>query len=353
MVSSLVWLASRRDLGWRRRRFVIAVGAITLVLALTLLLSGFRDGIDVETARTVKALGGDVFVVREGVSGPFTTVSQLSDSVAGAVAEAPGVQRADPIVSIRHAIESAPATDIYLIGTRPGGLGIPTVRNGRAPQAAGEAVLDTRAGREIGDRIRVGGREFAVVGLVRGVSVWAGLPVMFVTLGEAQDLVFGGAPSATAVVARGRPSRLPAGLRAVGVNQARADLERPLANAITTIELLRFFLWVVAAAIVGSVLYVSALERSRDFAVFKAFGTDPVDLVATLMVQAFVLSAVSAGLAVGLSRLLSGLFPSVISFPARTLVLLPFVALAVGLVGSLAGARRAIVVDPASAFGGP
>jgi len=353
VVSSLVWLASRRDLGWRRRRFVIAIGAVTLVLALTLLLSGFRDGIDVETDRTVKALGGDVFVVREGVSGPFTTVSQLSDSVAGVVAEAPGVQRADPIVSIRHAIESAPTTDIYLLGTRPGGLGIPAVRNGRAPQATGEAVLDTRAGREIGDRVRVGGREFAVVGLVHGVSVWAGLPVMFVTLGEAQDLVFGGAPSATAVVARGRPGKLPAGLRAVGVNQARAALDRPLANAITTIDLLRFFLWIVAAAIVGSVLYVSALERSRDFAVFKAFGTDSVDLVATLIVQASVLSAVSAGLAVALSRLLSGLFPSVISFPARTLLLLPFVALAVGLVGSLAGARRAIVVDPASAFGGP
>ena len=39
--------------------------------------------------------------------------------------------------------------------------------------------------------------------------------------------------------------------------------------------------------------------------------------------------------------------------PAGTLVLLPVVALAVGLVGSLAGARRAIVVDPATAFGGP
>ncbi len=42
-----------------------------------------------------------------------------------------------------------------------------------------------------------------------------------------------------------------------------------------------------------------------------------------------------------------------ISFPARTLVVLPLVALAVGLLGSMAGARRAIVVDPASAFGGP
>ena len=231
-------------------------------------------------------------------------------------------------------------------------MGIPTVRNGRAPRATGETVLDTRAGRRISDRVRVGGKDFAVVGLIDGVSVWAGLPAMFVTLADAQELVFRGAPAATAIVLSGRPTTLPAGLRAVDLDQAKSDLKRPLANAITTIDLLRIFLWIVAAAIVGSVRYVSALERSRDFAVFKAFGTDSADLVGTLLVQAFVLSAMSAGLAVALSRLLSRLFPSVISFPARTLVVLPLVALAVGLAGSLAGARRAITIDPASAFGG-
>jgi putative ABC transport system permease protein len=352
-VTSLVWLVSRRDLGWRRRRFVIAVAAITLVLALTLLLSGFRDGIDVETARTVRALGGDTFVVREGVSGPFTTVSQLGPDVADVVLSFPGVRRADPIVSIRHAIESSPVTDVYLVGARPGGLGAPTVRSGRAPRAHGEAVLDRRAGRDIGDVVRLGGRTFEVVGLVSGVTVWAGVPAMFVTLADAQDLVFGGAPAATAVVVAGVPQERRSGLSIIDSSEARADLKRPLANAITTIDLLRFFLWVVAAAIVGSVLYVSALERSRDFAVFKAFGTDSSDLVTTLMVEAFVLAAVSAALAVALSRVLAALFPAVISFPARTLVLLPLVALAVGLVGSLAGARRAITVDPATAFGGP
>src|SRR3712207_8947715 len=35
-VTSLVWLSSRRNLGWRRRRFVIAVLGITLAFALTL-----------------------------------------------------------------------------------------------------------------------------------------------------------------------------------------------------------------------------------------------------------------------------------------------------------------------------
>ena len=352
-MTSLVWLVSRRDLGWRRRRFAIAVAAITLVLALTLLLSGFRDGIGVETARTVRALGGDGFVVRDGVSGPFTTVSQLDEDVAGVVATLPGVRRADPIVSIRHAIESRPVTDVYLVGARPGGLGEPKVRSGRPPRRPGEAVLDREAGRRVGDVVRLGGRSFEVVGLVSGVTVWAGVPAMFVTLDDAQGLVFGGAPAATAVVVAGRPQAQRAGLRIMDAAEARADLERPLANAITTIDLLRLLLWIVAAAIVGSVLYVSALERSRDFAVFKAFGTDSADLVGTLILQAFVLAALSAALSVAVSRLLAPLFPAVISFPARTLLLLPLVALAVGLVGSLAGARRAIVVDPASAFGGP
>ncbi len=352
-MTSLVWLVSRRDLGWRRRRFAIAVAAITLVLALTLLLSGFRDGIGVETARTVRALGGDAFVVRDGVSGPFTTVSQLGEEVAGVVASLPGVRRADAIVSIRHAIESRPVTDVYLVGARPGGLGVPRVRSGRPPRRPGEAVLDREAGRRVGDVVRLGGRSFEVVGLVSGVTVWAGVPAMFVTLEDAQRLVFGGAPAATAVVVSGRPQGQRAGLRIMDAAQARADLERPLANAITTIDLLRLLLWIVAAAIVGSVLYVSALERSRDFAVFKAFGTDSADLVGTLILQAVVLAALSAALAVAVSRVLAPLFPAVISFPARTLLLLPLVAVAVGLVGSLAGARRAIVVDPASAFGGP
>jgi len=352
-MTSLVWLVSYRDLGWRKRRFVMAVAAITMVLALSLLLSGFRDGINVETGRTVRALGGDSFVVRDGVSGPFTTLAQLDEGVAATVAATPGVRRADPIVSVRHALESPTVTDVYLIGARPDGLGMPAVRTGRGADTSGEAVLDSRAGKAVGDRVRLGGRWFTVVGVVRGVSVWAGVPAMFVTLADAQDLVFGGARAATAILTSGVPTSVPEGLRVVTPGGARRDLQRPLENAVTTIDLLRLFLWVVAAAIVGSVLYVSALERSRDFAVFKAFGTDSGDLVGTLVVQAFVLAGLSAGLAVGLSRLLAALFPAVISFGSRTLVALPLVALAVGLLGSVAGARRAIAVDPASAFGGP
>ncbi len=331
----------------------MAVGATTLVLAITLVLSGFRDGFDVETSRAVRALGGTGFVLREGTSGPFTTIAQLDEGLATDVGYQPGVTRAAPVVTIHHTIESAPTTDVYLVGARPGGPGAPHVRQGRPPQAPGEAVLDARAGRHIGDRFRLGGKEFTMVGLVRDISVWAGTAAMFVTLRDAQDLVFAGARSATAIVIQGRPLALPPGLQALTVAQAEADMKRPLANSITTIDLLRLFLWVVAAAIVGSVLYISALERSRDFAVFKAVGTGTGDLVGSLVVEAVTLAALSAAVAVAVSRPMANMFPAVISFPARPLVLLPLVALAVGLLGSFAGARRAVTVDPSLAFAGP
>jgi len=224
------------------------------------------------------------------------------------------------------------------------------VERGRPPTTGGETVLDEGAGRRIGDVVRLGGQPFTVVGLTSGVSVWAGVPAMFVVLADAQQLVFGGLPSATAVIVSGDPRSLPDGLRVLSVAQALTDLKRPLANALTTIDLFRILLWVVAAAIVGSVLYISALERSRDFAVYKAFGTGTADLVGTLVVESVVLTAVSAVVAVALSRALTGLFPAVISFPARTLLFLPVVAVGIGVLGSLAGARRAIAVDPAQAF---
>jgi hypothetical protein len=109
-VFALIWLTSKRDLGWRKRRLIIAVAGTTLAFALTLLLSGFRHGIDVEADRTVRALGADVFIVRDGVSGPFTTIAQLPDSTAEDVRRVSGVLAADAIVSVRHSIESEPIT---------------------------------------------------------------------------------------------------------------------------------------------------------------------------------------------------------------------------------------------------
>ncbi len=112
-------------------------------------------------------------------------------------------------------------------------------------------------------------------------------------------------------------------------------------------------LWIVAVLIVGSVVYLSALERVRDFAVFKAIGTPTRSILAGLALQALIVSLLAAVVGVILSKLLAPLFPMVVAVPSLAYVLLPVVAIVIGLLASLAGLRRVVAIDPALAFGGP
>jgi putative ABC transport system permease protein len=112
-------------------------------------------------------------------------------------------------------------------------------------------------------------------------------------------------------------------------------------------------LWIVAALIVGSVIYLSALERTRDFAVFKAVGISTGSVLAGLAVQAVVVAVIAAVLGGLLSLVLAPIFPMTVVIPASAYLLLPVIAIAIGLLASVAGLRRAITVDPALAFGGP
>ncbi len=80
----MMWQATLRDLQWRRRRFMIAITGTALVFAMTSLLSGLSASFTLETDRTLKAIGGDVWVVKEGASGPFTAFSPVPETDAGA-----------------------------------------------------------------------------------------------------------------------------------------------------------------------------------------------------------------------------------------------------------------------------
>ena len=98
---------------------------------------------------------------------------------------------------------------------------------------------------------------------------------------------------------------------------------------------------------------MSALERTRDFAVFKAVGVSTRSLLGGLALQAVIVAVVSAALGALLSLVLAPLFPMRVDVPDGAYLLLPVVAVVIGLLASGAGLRRAVAVDPALAFGGP
>jgi putative ABC transport system permease protein len=348
-----VWFISLRDLVFRRRRFAIAVVGTAAVFAMALVLAGMASGFRVEAERTLKGIGADSWVLPAGVPGPWTSFRTMPETLASQVATEPGVAKADPLVHIRQSVHAGSTlVDVNIFGHVIGGLGEPVPAEGHIETGLGQAVVDGKLGYGVGDRIVIGRWHFRVVGVVHGMTAMGGVPTVWMTIQDAQTMGFDGQPLATAIVTKGVPRALPKGLISLSNATAADDSMRPMQSGIQSINSSRTFLWIIAAIIIAAVVYLSALERVRDFAVLKATGASSRSLFLGLAAQAVLVAFFSALLAAGLAQLLAPLFPLTIAIPLSAYALLPVVAFVVGLLASLAGLRRAVTVDPALAFGG-
>ncbi len=346
--------AALRDMQWRRRRFFIAIVSTGLVFAMTLVLTGLANGFRVEAQRTVDSLGVDGFVVRAGAAGPFLGSTPFAPVDLPRIVGAPGVAAAAPLGCAASIVTEGTSTrNTTAFGAPEHGPGMPSVGPGRAPSTPDEVAVSSTLGRHLGDNVQIGPRTLTIVGIVPNSTSLAKMPNIFLTTEGLQKLAYNSQPLVTSIGVQGKPRQLPEGYQFVDRTAGVTDLMRPLKVAVSAITIVAVLLWIVAALIVGSVVYLSALERMRDFAVFKAIGVPTRSILAGLAMQAIILALVAALLGVLLAQLLAPLFPMIVAVPMAAYLALPLVAIVIGLLASVTGLRRAVAVDPALAFGGP
>jgi putative ABC transport system permease protein len=339
------------DLRFRGRQFLIAVVGAALVFSLGLLESGLANNFHVEVNRLIRGIGADWWIIPHGSSGPLTSLATLPDADLQAVRAAPGVVRADPLIFLpESAVIGKVARSTEVIGHELGALGDEPVDSGRRVQTQGEAVVDARLHVGLGRTFAIAGRPFTVVGLTHGHTVNGGVPTVSMLIGDTQALAFSGQLLQTTIVTQGRPSSLPPGLLAKTNAEVRSDTIRPLKAAVASIDNSRQMMWVVAAIIIAALLYVSALERVRDFAVLKSLGSSSGRIFAGLVVQSVLVTIGAAVLAAVAAIFLKPIFPLPVTIPGTAYIVLPAVAIGVGVIASLVALRRAVGVDPTLAF---
>lgn len=343
--------AAVRDLFHRRRRYLISSFGCALVFAMSLVMTGLSAAFGVEWQRTVEALGAEGFLTPAQLSGPFTGASpfeaeRLPD---GAAPLAFAVQTA----TATGTTASEPVT-VAMMGVQAGSTHEPRVSGGRQLSGTGEVLASNRSPFGVGDRVRISGRSFEVVGTLAELSVNGGMPGVVVSLADAQEILFRGLPLVTAGIVAGDVGAVapPSGLQVQTAAAATEDALRLLASARRSIDFVKVLLWVVAALIVGSVTFLSVIERLRDFAVFKAIGTSAGSIAAGVVLQAVALALVSSLLGAAIGWLIAPAFPMPVAISATATVLLPALGSAVGAVASLFGLSRVLRVEPALAFGG-
>ncbi|HSP29648.1 MAG TPA: ABC transporter permease [Ilumatobacteraceae bacterium] len=342
-------LLTFRDLVYRKTRFIVVTILGAVVFALLFVMTGLVNQFNLEPAETVEQFGADQWVLPEGVSAPFTSVSVMPAAAFDAVE---ATTKSPVVISRSSVAQGGEPEEVVLVGFEADGLGMPQMVEGRAPGAAGEVALDRSLDIDIGADITVAGAPFTVVGLTEATTVLAGIPFAYLTLPEAQMLAFTSTEVISSVLVAGELGPLPAGLTSLSSDAVVAQTLQPLEGAIASIDLVRALLWIVAAIIVGAVVYLSALDRQRDFAVLKAVGAPNSSLLGSLALQAVLIALGAVALAAIIQVFLAPRFPLPVTVPARAFWQLPVLAVVMALAAGAIGMRKVLRSDPSQAFSG-
>jgi putative ABC transport system permease protein len=346
-----MWMITLRDLQWRRRRFVIAVFVTAMAFALTLIMSGILGHMRNESVRTVGAYPAASWIVTDGATGPFTTSQFLPTSALDDLRSTGGVDGASPLLVVRSTNDKL---DVNVVGYEVGGLTEPSkLASGESATGSGQVIVDDSLHRHVGDTLTFAGRSYPVVGTTKNTTFYFSAPTVFLPIEDVQEQFLGGQQLASTIVVTGdQPVTAPDGLDVLTSAQVKADLDRPLATTSQTLSIIDGLLWIMAAGTIGSIVYMTALERTRDFAVFKATGSSGWSMALGLCAEAVILALAAAVVAMILARLIAPTFPFPVEIPTDAYVQLLATAAVAGIVASLVGVRRVVKVDPALAFGG-
>ncbi|MFD4404700.1 ABC transporter permease [Nocardia sp. NPDC058499] len=354
-----------RDLKFAKGRFALMGTVIVLITLLVGLLSGLMAGLGRQNISAITSLPADSIVFSapgEGQDVSYTG-SSVTDRQWQEWAGAPGVEDAEPLgITTTRAVTDTGSAGVSVFGVRPG--------SGLAPGSGsvgdGSVVLSTPAASDLGvgagDFVTVAGQRLRVT-TVEGDAYFSHTPVVWTGLDfwrEVAPPAGPGAESAASVVAVNTTSGVDvaaidqrAGTRTVGVGDSLSAIGS-YASENGSLQLMRGFLFVISALVVGAFFTVWTVQRSGDIAVLKALGATTSGLLVDALAQAVLLlvggTVLGTALAAALGVFIAG---SAVPFhlTAATVLVPAVVMVVVGAVGAAVSVRRITSVDPLTALG--
>ncbi|MDC7785894.1 ABC transporter permease [Rhodoplanes sp. TEM] len=372
-----------RDIRHNLGRFLLTCLGLGLLLAIVLSMLGIYRGLIAESLTLARAPEVDLWVVETNSRGPFAESSRLPGDTREAVARVAGVTEAGAVTYQSVETETAAGKlRLYVIGYEPGRPGGPTrLVDGRPIiQSRYEVVVDRSTGLTVGDRLKLGRREFRVVGVTAGQVSSGGDPVVFITLRDSQKLQFELAPPAArrelargggeassdivnAIIARIDPDVPVAGV-ADGVRRwkhlavlTQEEQETVLSRSVIErarrqIGLFTTLLLIVSTVIIALIIYTLTIDKTKEIATLKLIGAPDRTIVGLILQQALAMGAIGFTFGVAFIVSMKDSFPRRVVVEAPDVLALGAVVFLVCLLASTLGVRLALKVDPATALAG-
>ena len=395
-----------RDISYHRGRFLMTCVGVGLLLTIVLAMMGIYNGLVYEALIMVRAAGADLWVVQEDTRGPFAEQSRLPEDVRYRVSIVPGVARASPFVfyTIQRQHRGRPLRFVVIGYDLHTGMGGPPeiVAGRRLWRKRYEMVADVKLGLALGEVIRLGLHDYTVVGLTRNMMGSGGDPVAFFSLADAQEIQFvkdnwairNARERAVVAYQRALPTQpvlstdlarkfadnpdlhqinaVLVRLDPLGDPQAVArEIERwghftvftadeqcqlllmgNVDRARRQLGLFRTILTIVATVIVTLIIYTMTLEKLKTLSLLKLIGAPNMTIMGLILQQSVSLGVIGFGVALVLGNFTFDLFPRLVIVSRQDVAFLFVMVLAISLVASLAGIRKALSVEAGAALTG-
>lgn len=347
-----------RDLRYAKGRFALVGLVIGLVALMATLLSGLANGLVDDGISGLRRLPVTHLVFQDGAENTFSRSTLTAKSLAP-FQDVKGVEATPIGVSFVNARRADGATiDMALFGVTPDSFLAPAGRARESLSGRPGLILSDRFevdGLKVGDELTIAGveRKLPVLGFTYSGS-YGHVDIAFTTLATWQDLYYGSDAndrfSAIAMHDTGKADldKL-AGPDLTVVTKQQAYAGSPGYSGETqTMGLIRGFLLVISALIVGAFFTVWTVQRAGEIGILKALGASSAyvirDAVGQMAVVLVASTVVGAAIALALGQFVGESVPFRLSAgPILTSVGL---LVALGLVGCLIALRRITSVDP-------
>lgn len=354
-----------RDLRRGARRFALLGVVIALVAVLSTVLSGLATGLVTDGISGLRALPLDRLAFQKKAQATFSR-STLRPDALKAFRELDGVKATPLGASFVNAAstDGGPSLDLALFGVTPDSFLVERDDARAALTGAPGLVLASELedeGVRIGDRYTLGGSdvELPVVGFTFA-GTYGHAPIAFTSLETWQEIQYGDSADGrfSAIALAGDDAALERTADASDLDlltKSEAYSGSPGFTAeTTTMSLIRGFLLVISALVIGAFFTVLTVQRTRQIGLLKAMGAgngyvlrDGIGQM-TILVAAATLVGVGLGTAVvalvGRGDAPVELDPTSIATVAVSLVV-------AGVLGSLVAFRRITRIEPAIALG--
>ncbi len=368
-----------RRLLQRPGREMAMLFALAAVLAVVLVLEGFRNGLDQQLRETVLDRGAPLIALQAGLDNFLAVRSSIPQQARLQIEAVPGVAGAAPMTLVPVVFERDGGTMPIIVMVTDGAGGPRHLVAGDPGLGGGRIVLDESLavafGIAPGDGVALSGYRFEVSGIARGAAAFF-TPFAFMDYGDLIDwfwaldvgaditsfplmsslLIEPAAGEAPAALAARIETAVPAvdvfAAPALAANDAALgrDLLDPILGVLLGVA------WAASLLVVGIVMFTTVQGRLREHVVLDALGCPRRTATAMLIGEGVLrtLLAVPPGflLAIATAEIVQVLAPlyRVAPLEPATVTRLLAGAIAAAVLGGLAPLRLIRGIDPAAAL---